>query len=85
MLILKYFLTVGAVLIAGLLALNAHLATPGQISMHKSTTASLPMVTPAPKAEKNASLDVAPPQKLKKSAAPTHRSKPPKSRHRASR
>ena len=40
MLILKYFLVVGAVLTAGLIALNAHLLPAG------STSASLPTVAP---------------------------------------
>jgi len=52
MLILKYFLVVGAVLTAALLALNAHLLPAGSTSpaiIHSATSASLPTV--APKAE----------------------------------
>ncbi|TMJ89149.1 MAG: hypothetical protein E6G76_08900 [Alphaproteobacteria bacterium] len=50
MLILKYFLVVGAVLTAGLIALNAHLLPAGSTapatSIHAATSASLPTVTP---------------------------------------
>ena len=53
MLILKYFLVVGAVLTVGLLALNAHLLPAGSTAqravIHSATSASLPTV--APKAE----------------------------------
>src|SRR5215831_9325216 len=50
MLILKYFLVVGAVLTLGLIALNAHLLPDGSKApaaiIHSPTTASLPTVTP---------------------------------------
>jgi hypothetical protein len=48
MLILKYFVVVGALLMAGLLALNARLDPTGTAgaSMRASTTASLPLVPP---------------------------------------
>jgi hypothetical protein len=54
MLILKYFVVVGAVLAAGLIALSAHLAPSGVTApamIHGSTTASLAVVqavTPPP-------------------------------------
>ncbi len=54
MLILKYFLVVGAVLTLGLIALNAHLlpdgSKPPAAVIHSATTASLPTVA-APSAE----------------------------------
>jgi hypothetical protein len=46
MLILKYFVSVGAVLIAGLLALNAHLAPSGGSPVQAMTTDSLPVAKP---------------------------------------
>ena len=50
MLILKYFLVVGAVLTLGLIALNAHLlpdgSKPPAAVIHSATTASLPTVAP---------------------------------------
>jgi len=49
MLILKYFLVVGAVLTAGLIALNAHLLPAGSTvpaMAHSATSASLPTVAP---------------------------------------
>jgi len=87
MLVLKYFVMVGAVLFAGLLALNAHLATPGQVSIHKPMTSSLPMATPAPAPPpEKAGLAVEPaPNKAKKSASPSRRSKQSRSGQRASR
>jgi hypothetical protein len=62
MLILKYFLVVGAVLTAGLIALNAHLLPAGSTAsapvFHSATSASLPTV--APKAQPaNAEADLA--------------------------
>jgi hypothetical protein len=51
MLILKYFVVVGAVLAAGLIALSAHLAPSGVTApamIHGSTTASLAVVQPTP-------------------------------------
>ncbi len=88
MLILKYFVSVGAVLLAGLLALNAHLATPGQASVSKPTSASLPVAAPAaPKVEEAVAVtvDPAPPQQLKKPAAHSRNAKRSRSRHRAAR
>ena len=53
MLILKYFLLIGVVLTAGLIALNAYLLPAGStlppIGVHSASSASLPTV--APKAE----------------------------------
>jgi hypothetical protein len=83
MLILKYFLVVGAVLTLGLIALNAHLlpdgAKPSQLVIHSATTASLPTVTPnvpAPETAVTAVTAVAaePVQPPAKSASPTRRS-----------
>src|SRR5262249_31473095 len=58
MLILKYFLVVGAVLTLGLIALNAHLLPDGSKApvavIHSPTTASLPTVAPnVPAADTN--------------------------------
>jgi hypothetical protein len=49
MLILKYFLVVGAVLTVGLIALNAHLLPAGSTApavVHSATSSSLPTVAP---------------------------------------
>jgi hypothetical protein len=49
MLILKYFLVVGAVLTMGLIALNAHFLPAGSTApavVHSATSASLPTVAP---------------------------------------
>lgn len=49
MLILKYFLVVGAVLTMGLIALNAHLLPAGSTApavVHSATSSSLPAVAP---------------------------------------
>jgi hypothetical protein len=79
MLILKYFLVVGAVLTAGLFALNAHLLPSGSPTpaavIHSATSASLPTV--APKAQQVANTDtdlaVAPSQPPAKPAASSSR------------
>jgi len=77
MLILKYFLVVGAVLTLGLIALNAHLLPdgskpPGAV-IHSATTASLPTVAPnVPPPE--TSVAAQPVQPPAKSASPTRRS-----------
>jgi hypothetical protein len=55
MLILKYFVVVGAVLAAGLIALNAHMAPSGVAApamIHGSSTASLAVVPPSKPAVK---------------------------------
>jgi len=77
MLILKYFLVVGAALTLGLIALNAHLlpdgSKPPAAVIHSATTASLPTVAPnVPPPE--ASVAAEPVQPPAKSAAPTRRS-----------
>ena len=77
MLILKYFLVVGALLTLGLIALNAHLlpdgAKPSQLVIHSATTASLPTVTPNVPAPETA-VAAEPVQPPAKSASPTRRS-----------
>lgn len=63
MLILKYFVVVGALLMAGLLALNARLDPTGTggASTHASTTASLPLVPPpAPAVKEEPVVEVTP-------------------------
>jgi hypothetical protein len=77
MLILKYFLVVGAVLTLGLIALNAHLlpdgSKPPAAVIHSATTASLPTVAPnAPAPETTIAAE--PVQPPPKSASPTRRS-----------
>ena len=67
MLILKYFLVVGAVLTAGLIALNAHLLPAGSTAsspvIHSATSASLPTVAPkAQPANTDADLAATPTQ-----------------------
>jgi hypothetical protein len=80
MLILKYFLVVGAVLTAGLIALNAHLLPAGSTApapgIHSATSASLPTVTPkAQPANTEPDLAAIPTQlPPAKAAAPTRRS-----------
>jgi hypothetical protein len=80
MLILKYFLVVGAVLTAGLIALNAHLLPAGSTapatSIHAATSASLPTVPPkAQPAHTEPDLASVPTQlPPAKAAAPTRRS-----------
>jgi hypothetical protein len=51
MLILKYFVVVGAVLTAGLIALSAHMAPSGVAApamIHGSSTSSLAVIPPSP-------------------------------------
>jgi hypothetical protein len=79
MLILKYFLVVGAVLTAGLIALNAHLLPAGSTSsapVYSATSASLPTVAPkAQPANTDADLAATPTQPPDaKSASPSRRS-----------
>jgi hypothetical protein len=74
MLILKYFVVVGAVLATGLIALNAHLAPSGVSApamIHGSTTASLAVVqpTPAVKQEEPVVEAVTPPAPTKASSS----------------
>jgi hypothetical protein len=80
MLVLKYFLVVGAALTLGLIALNAHLLPDGSklpaSVMHSATTASLPTVAPnVPPPETSVAAEpVQPVQPPAKSASPTRRS-----------
>jgi hypothetical protein len=79
MLILKYFLVVGAVLTAGLIAINAHLLPAGSTApaavMHSGTTASLPTVAPnVQPAETTPAAESASPPPPAKSASPARRS-----------
>src|SRR5215831_14464717 len=81
MLILKYFLVVGAVLTLGLIALNAHLLPNGSTApapvMHSPTTASLPTITPnVPAADTNVAAEPSqpPPAKSASSARRSHHS-----------
>ena len=52
MLVLKYFVVVGGLMVAGLMALNAHMAPSGSVSAaavtHASSAASLAIVPPKP-------------------------------------
>ena len=80
MLILKYFLVVGAALTLGLIALNAHLlpdgSKPPAAVIHSATTASLPTVAPnVPAPETSVAAEpVQPVQPPPKSASATRRS-----------
>jgi hypothetical protein len=79
MLILKYFLVVGAVLTMGLIALNAHLLPAGSTApavVHSATSASLPTVAPkAQPAEPDLALAAEPsPPPPAKSASSSRRS-----------
>src|SRR5215831_18953474 len=70
MLILKYFLVVGAVLTLGLIALNAHLLPDGSKAptavIHSPTTASLPTVTPnVPPTDTNVAVEPSQPPPAK--------------------
>jgi hypothetical protein len=74
MLILKYFVVVGAVLAAGLIALSAHMAPLGVAApamIHGSTTATLAVVppTPAVKQEEPVVGAVTPPAPTKASSS----------------
>jgi hypothetical protein len=78
MLILKYFLVVGAVLTLSLIALNAHLLPDGSKApaavIHSPTTASLPTVAPnVPPADTNVAAEPSQPPPAK-SASPARRS-----------
>jgi hypothetical protein len=77
MLILKYFVVVGAALTAGLIALNAHLTAPvpvkpAVVRAAATTAAAPPVADPAPVA---AVVAEPPPQAPAKAASPTRRSK----------
>jgi hypothetical protein len=70
MLVLKYFLTMGAVLLAGLLALSTYLTPPGgdsRGSVYTPTTASLPVIAaaPAPQPDKASLAEQPAPQAAK--------------------
>jgi len=80
MLILKYFLVAGAVLTAGLIALNAHLLPAGSTvpaMAHSATSASLPTVAPkAQPADTDLAVETAvtPPPKEASPPRRSHRS-----------
>ena len=83
MLILKYFLVVGAALTLGLIALNAHLlpdgSKPPALVIHSATTASLPTVAPnVPPPETSVAAEpvqaVQPPAKSASSTRRSHHS-----------
>src|SRR6186997_865200 len=65
MLILKYFVVIGALMVAGLMALNAHMAPSGSVATgavtHASSAASLPIVPPKPAALVQPAVEAAPP------------------------
>jgi len=64
MLILKYFVVVGGLMVAGLMALNAHMAPSGLATgavTHTSSAASLPIVPPKPVALAEPAVEAAPP------------------------
>jgi hypothetical protein len=65
MLILKYFVVIGGLMVAGLMALNAHMAPSGSVATgavtHASSAASLPIVPPKPAALLQPAVEAAPP------------------------
>src|SRR3954447_12060250 len=65
MLILKYFVVIGGLMVAGLMALNAHMAPSGSAATgavtHASSAASLPIVPPKPVAMVQPAAEAAPP------------------------
>jgi hypothetical protein len=73
MLILKYFVVVGGLMVAGLIALNAHMEPSGSVSAaavtHASTTASLTIVPPKPAPIVEPAVEAAPPAAAKPAPA----------------
>jgi hypothetical protein len=65
MLILKYFVVIGGLMVAGLMALNAHMAPSGSLATgavtHASSAASLPIVPPKPVALVEPAAEATPP------------------------
>src|SRR4030081_3377064 len=65
MLVLKYFVVVGGLMVAGLMALNAHMAPSGSVAAaavtHASSAASLAIVPPKPAAVVAPAVETAPP------------------------
>jgi hypothetical protein len=65
MLILKYFVVIGGLMVAGLMALNAHMAPSGSVATgavtHASSAASLPIVPPKPAALVQPAVEAAAP------------------------
>jgi hypothetical protein len=82
MLILKYFLTMGAVLLAGLLTLTAYVApSRSNASAYTPSTDSLPLIAPAqPKVEQASLVEEPAPPQAKKAVSEPRRSKHRKSR-----
>jgi hypothetical protein len=87
MLVLKYFVVVGALMVAGLIALNAHLAPSGSVSAaavtHTSTTASLAIVPPKPVAVVEPAAEVSPPPVTKPAPAGRHSGRSAQTQRRA--
>jgi hypothetical protein len=86
MLILKYFVVVGSLMVAGLIALNAHLAPSGSVAAaavtHASSTASLAIVPPKPAVVEPA-VEVAPPAATKPAPNSRHSSRSAQSHRRS--
>jgi hypothetical protein len=79
MLVLKYFLVVGTLMVAGLIALNAHMAPSGSASAaavtHASSAASLAIVPPKPVAVVEPAVEPAPPAVAKPAKGSRHSSR----------
>jgi hypothetical protein len=79
MLVLKYFVVVGGLMVAGLIALNAHMAPAGSVSAaavtHTSTTASLAIVPPKPAPVVAPAAEAAPPAVAKPAPGSRHSSR----------
>ena len=87
MLILKYFVVVGSLMVAGLIALNAHLAPSGSVAAaavtHASSTASLAIVPPKPAPVVEPAVEVAPPAATKPVLNSRHSSRSAQSHRRS--
>ena len=79
MLVLKYFVVVGGLMVAGLLALNAHMAPSGSVSAaavtHASSAASLAIVPPKPAPVVAPAAEPAPPAVAKPAKGSRHSSR----------
>jgi hypothetical protein len=79
MLVLKYFVVVGGLMVAGLIALNAHMAPAGSVSAaavtHASSAASLAIVPPKPAPVVEPVAEAAPPAVAKPAPGSRHSSR----------
>jgi hypothetical protein len=87
MLVLKYFVVVGGLMVAGLMALNAHMAPSGSVAAaavtHASSAASLAIVPPKPAAVVAPAVETAPPAVAKPAPGSRHSSRTAQARRRS--